>query len=168
MASPEKSKPKFGTAKGKVQPDAFPEDEACVLLNVKRDTLAYYEKKAKDMAMTLDEAINDTLLQYIRKFTLKIMIPLMPSLRSAAESYAMKEGVSLNTFINVAVAEKLAHLRHEQWLQHRPKATPELIAKALAILDRGRQETLPGDELPEGYVPISDRKKKPSRKEGKA
>jgi hypothetical protein len=43
------------------------------------------------------------------------------------------------------VAEKLAHLQHEEWLAHRPKASAALIAKALDILDR------PSGHAPEDF-----------------
>jgi len=66
----------------------------------------------------------------------KFPLRLMPSVRRVAENFSQKEGVSLNQFINIAVAEKLAHLQHEEWLARRPKATDALIAKALDILDR--------------------------------
>jgi predicted HicB family RNase H-like nuclease len=46
----------------------------------------------------------------VNKFPLR----LMPSVRRVAEDFSQKEGVSLNQFINVAVAEKLAHLQHEE------------------------------------------------------
>jgi len=39
----------------------------------------------------------------------KFPLRLMPSLRKGAKTFSQKEGVSLNQFINVAVAEKLAH-----------------------------------------------------------
>ena len=39
----------------------------------------------------------------------KFPLRLMPSVRRAAESFSNKEGVSLNQFINIAVAEKLAY-----------------------------------------------------------
>jgi hypothetical protein len=68
----------------------------------------------------------------VNKFPLR----LMPSIRRAAEDFSQKEGVSLNQFINVAVAEKLAHLQYEEWLARRPKASSDSIAKALLILDR--------------------------------
>jgi predicted HicB family RNase H-like nuclease len=42
--------------------------------------------------------------------TPKFPLRLMPSVRRTAEEFSEKEGVSLNQFINVAVAEKLAHL----------------------------------------------------------
>ena len=44
----------------------------------------------------------------------KFPLRLMPSVRRTAEVFSEKEGVSLNQFINVAVAEKLAHLEHEE------------------------------------------------------
>ena len=81
----------------------------------------------------------------ISKFPLR----LMPSVREEAESFSRKEGVSLNQFINVAVAQKLAHLQHEEWLAQRRKPTPGRIAQALAILDRPTGiEPDPEDRLP--------------------
>jgi hypothetical protein len=80
---------------------------------------------------------------------------LMPSVRKNAETFSQKEGVSLNQFINIAVAEKLAHLQHDEWLAQRPEATPATIARALAALDRQEaQAPEPGDELPQGYVSV--------------
>jgi hypothetical protein len=66
----------------------------------------------------------------------KCPFQLIPSVRRAAEDFCQKEGVSLNQFINIAVAEKLAHLQHEVWLARRPKVSSDSIAKALQILDR--------------------------------
>ncbi len=84
----------------------------------------------------------------------KFPLRLMSSVKKTAEIFSAKEGVSLNQFINVAVAEKLAHLQHEEWVRNRKKPTPELAAEALAILDRlGSDKVEPGDELPEGYRP---------------
>ena len=84
----------------------------------------------------------------IAKFPLR----LMPSVKQTAEVFSRKEGVSLNQFINVAVAEKLAHLQHEEWDRNRKQPTPELVARALAILDRAGSDSVePGDELPDGY-----------------
>jgi hypothetical protein len=75
--------------------------------------------------------------------------------RRVAEDFSLKEGVSLNQFINVAVAEKLAHLQHEDWLARRPKATQASIAKALEILDRPtRHAPEEADKLPKGYVSV--------------
>jgi hypothetical protein len=83
----------------------------------------------------------------------KFPLRLMPSVRKVAESFSQKEGVSLNQFINVAVAEKLAHLQHEEWLATRPKATQALIAKALDVLE-GPTTNPPEefDKIPEEYA----------------
>jgi hypothetical protein len=85
----------------------------------------------------------------------KFPLRLMPSVRRGAEDFSQKEGVSLNQFINVAVAEKLAHLQHAEWLARRPKATSGSIAKALQILDRPTGHAPEdGEKLPEGYVSV--------------
>ena len=90
----------------------------------------------------------------VNKFPLR----LMPSVRKAAEGFSQKEGVSLNQFINVAVAEKLAHLQHEEWVALRPKATGASIVKALEILDRPAEGTVEeSDRLPKGYVSVRRR-----------
>jgi hypothetical protein len=44
---------------------------------------------------------------------------LQPSLKEAAERLAAAEGTSLNQFINVAVAEKLAALETEEFFRAR-------------------------------------------------
>jgi hypothetical protein len=82
----------------------------------------------------------------------KFPLRLMPSVRRTAEVFSEKEGVSLNQFINVAVAEKLAHLEHEEWVRNRKKPTKELAARALALLDRaGTEPSEWEDALPEAY-----------------
>lgn len=82
----------------------------------------------------------------------KFPLRLMPSVRRAAESISQREGVSLNQFINVAVAEKLAHLQHEEWLAKRPKASEAGVAKALEVLNRDTGVSpAEEDRLPEGY-----------------
>jgi hypothetical protein len=60
----------------------------------------------------------------------KFLLRPTPSVRKAAENFSEKEGVSLNQFINLAVAEKLVHLQHEEWVARRPKATGAGLAKA--------------------------------------
>lgn len=82
----------------------------------------------------------------------KFPLRLMPSVRRVAENFSQKEGVSLNQFINLAVAEKLAHLQHEEWLAQRPKSNPALIAKALDTLDRpSNHAPEDSDKIPDGY-----------------
>jgi hypothetical protein len=69
------------------------------------------------------------------------------SLKAEAEKVAAAEGTTLNQFINVAVAEKLAALRTAQYFQER-------AARAdLAVFDRllagaGDEPPRPGDEIP--------------------
>lgn len=89
----------------------------------------------------------------VRKSTIpKFPLRLPRSVKETAQMYSRKEGVSLNQFVNVAVAEKLAHLQHEEWDRNRKKPTPELIAEALKLLERPSKIPVePGDELPEGY-----------------
>jgi len=91
-----------------------------------------------------------------RKKTIsKFPLRLMPSVRKVAEKFSEKEGVSLNQFINVAVAEKLALLEHEEWVASRPKPTAARIARGLAVLDQPIHHAPdPGDELPKGYISI--------------
>jgi hypothetical protein len=88
-----------------------------------------------------------------RSATPKFPLRLMPSVRRTAEAFSEKEGVSLNQFINVAVAEKLAHLEHDEWARNRKKPTKESLARALKLLNQGgKNPPVPGDELPEGYL----------------
>lgn len=91
----------------------------------------------------------------VNKFPLR----LMPSVRKSAEEFSRREGVSLNQFINVAVAERLVHLQHEAWLAARPRPTAAAIKRALAALDHPTQNAPEaGDELPEGYRSIRSSK----------
>ena len=87
----------------------------------------------------------------------KFPLRLMPSVRKVAEEFSQREGDSLNQFINLAVAEKLVHLQHEEWAASRTKPSASKIAFALAALDRdtGNAPDV-GDELPEGYKSIRE------------
>jgi len=94
----------------------------------------------------------------------KFPLRLMPSVRKVAERLSQQEGVSLNQFINVAVAERVAYLQHEEWVARRAQPTQALVDKALQILDR-RSKARPesGDELPRGYKSV----RRQSRPDGK-
>ena len=95
----------------------------------------------------------------------KFPLRLMPSVRRHAEEFSQKEGVSLNQFINVAVAEKLAHLQHEQWLAARPKPTANVKARALEALDKSAAAYPDeSDSLPADYRPVQRSQKKVSGK----
>lgn len=81
---------------------------------------------------------NESRKTSIERFPLR----LMPSVRRTAEVFSEKEGVSLNQFINVAVAEKLAHLEHDQWLKNRKKPNTQAIAKLLYTLDHDGEQAV--------------------------
>jgi hypothetical protein len=73
---------------------------------------------------------------------------LQPSLLEEARRLAETEGVALNQFINVAVAEKLSALRTESYFAER--AARASAPKALKVLKRAGVGKPPvkGDELP--------------------
>ncbi|MBN8999541.1 MAG: toxin-antitoxin system HicB family antitoxin [Rhizobiales bacterium] len=74
---------------------------------------------------------------------------LQPSLLDEARKLAEKEGVALNQFINVAVAEKLSALRTATYFEER--AARADMAKAIDVLERAGTGNPPveGDALPE-------------------
>jgi hypothetical protein len=74
---------------------------------------------------------------------------LQPSLLDEARKVAETEGVALNQFINVAVAEKLSALRTEDYF--RDRAARADIPRAHEILARAGKgnPAVAGDELPE-------------------
>ena len=73
---------------------------------------------------------------------------LQPSLLDEARRLAEQEGVPLNQWINVAVAEKISAMRTASYFEGRRRRTD--VAGALEILKRAGQGNppLPGDELP--------------------
>lgn len=79
----------------------------------------------------------------VSNYALRLQSSLLNELRNVVE----EEGTTLNQFINVAVAEKLAALRTERYFRERAaRANP---ADFLAILGRAGSDALvPGDELP--------------------
>jgi hypothetical protein len=82
---------------------------------------------------------------------------LIDSIRTKAEEIAAKEGGTLNEFVNVAVAEKLAHYQHMEWVKNRKPVTEEGLLEARRILRRaGSGPPDPGDELPEGWPPLEE------------
>jgi hypothetical protein len=71
---------------------------------------------------------------------------LQPSLKAAAERFALAEGTSLNQFINVAVAEKLSALNTEAFFKNRAEAASR--ENFLAFLDgAGNEPPIDGDCL---------------------
>jgi hypothetical protein len=73
---------------------------------------------------------------------------LQASLKAEAERLAKAEGTTLNQFINVAVAEKIAALRTADFFRERAPRRADLPA-ALALLDRLGSDEPPqsGDEM---------------------
>lgn len=76
-----------------------------------------------------------------------VALRLLPSLLDEARRVSEAEGVALNQFINVAVAEKLSALRTEDYFRER--AERGNVAKAKRLLKRaGRgNPAVPGDEV---------------------
>ena len=76
-----------------------------------------------------------------------VALRLQPSLLEEVRKVAVDEGVALNQFINVAVAEKLSALRTEDYF--REKAEKADVKRALRILSHAGagKPPVPGDEL---------------------
>ena len=76
-------------------------------------------------------------------YALRLQASLMDELRTVVE----EEGTTLNQFINVAVAEKLAALRTERYFRQR--AARADAEDFLALLEKaGSDVVIEGDELP--------------------
>jgi Zn-dependent oligopeptidase len=73
---------------------------------------------------------------------------LLTSLKTEAEKVAAEEGTTLNQFINVAVAEKLAALRTARYFQERA-ARADLAVFDQLLARAGEEPPRPGDELPD-------------------
>ena len=76
-----------------------------------------------------------------------VSLRLQASLLEEARRVSESEGVALNQFINVAVAEKLSALRTEEYFRER--STRADMAKAKRILKRAGKgkPPAPGDEI---------------------
>jgi hypothetical protein len=71
---------------------------------------------------------------------------LLGSVKAEAEKVAAAEGTTLNQFINVAVAEKLAALRTVQYFQERA-ARADVAAFDRLLRRAGGEPPGPGDEI---------------------
>ena len=58
------------------------------------------------------------------KRMLSFPLRLCPSTRQQATRLAQHDGISLNHFISLAVAEKISRLEHESWLEQQSKTAP--------------------------------------------
>ena len=86
-----------------------------------------------------------------------------PSLLDEAGRTAGEQGIALNQFINVAVAEKLAAIRTESFF--RVRAQRANVPEAIEILGRMGKGNPPmkGDELPESgklYTSLASRRER--------
>lgn len=88
---------------------------------------------------------------------------LLASVKTEAEKVAAAEGTTLNQFINVAVAEKLAALRTAQYFQDRAaRADLETFDRLLA--SAGDEPPREGDEMPTDMSrPLKQTKKRKAR-----
>ena len=81
---------------------------------------------------------------------------LPKSIKAQAEALSKADGTSLNQFVTIAVAEKIAVLKTAAFFQERRqkstgKALDALLSRATGAAPRE------GDELPEGYKPLAER-----------
>ena len=71
---------------------------------------------------------------------------LLASLKTEAEKVAAEEGTTLNQFINIAVAEKLAALRTARYFEERAsRAKPGAFDRLMKAA--GDEPPRPGDEV---------------------
>jgi hypothetical protein len=92
--------------------------------------------------------------------TSNFALRLQPTLMEEAKALAKAEGVALNQWINVALAEKLAATRTLNFFERYTQGAD--VAEALALLRRPRTGEPPreGDELPEPESLIQRRAKR--------
>jgi hypothetical protein len=80
--------------------------------------------------------------------TTNYALRLQASIMEEVRKVAAEEGTSINQFINVAVAEKLAALRTEDYFRERAERA-DLQAFWQILENAGTEPPRPGDELPE-------------------
>jgi hypothetical protein len=80
--------------------------------------------------------------------TLSLRIP--DSLHRTLKTAADQDGVSINQFVSLAVAEKLSALQTYNLIAERAaKGSRDAFLKAMSVVPTG--EVVAGDELPSGY-----------------
>jgi hypothetical protein len=73
----------------------------------------------------------------------KFALRMTATLGKEAKESVAREGVSLNQFINLAVAEKVEYLENVAWIARRRPITQERLDKARALLHRGEVSRQP-------------------------
>jgi hypothetical protein len=76
-----------------------------------------------------------------------VALRLQASLLDEAKRVSSSEGVALNQFINVAVAEKLSALRTEDYFRERAQCANITAAKRILKKAGKGKPPLPGDEI---------------------
>lgn len=97
--------------------------------------------------------------------TLSLRLP--ESIHRRLGELAEREGISINQFINSAVAEKLAALMTEEYLRERAeRGSAQRFEAVLAKLPDAAPTT--GDEIPQGYRGKGHAEVKPRERRKKA
>ena len=76
-----------------------------------------------------------------------VALRLQESLLAEARKVSESEGVALNQFINVAVAEKLSALRTEEYFQERTRRADLGLAKEILKRAGKGKRPVAGDEI---------------------
>jgi uncharacterized protein (DUF1778 family) len=87
--------------------------------------------------------------------TLQLRLPR--SLKDGVQRLAKREGISMNQFMAMAIAEKLSVLETVSFFEERAKRANFALFDEFMSRERG-EPPRPGDELPEGYVSPLKRK----------
>jgi hypothetical protein len=96
--------------------------------------------------------------------TFPLRLPV--SVKAEAEALSKADGTSLNQFVAIAVAERIAVLKTAAFFEERrQRSTGSALAEFLAR--PGGEPPRVGDELPEGWVPVQP-SALPVRKRGAA
>lgn len=74
----------------------------------------------------------------ITKRAMSFPLRLCPSTRLQATKLAQADGISLNHFISLAVAEKITRLEHNTWMEQQSKSLPpNPLARPMAFNPHG-------------------------------
>jgi hypothetical protein len=81
---------------------------------------------------------------------------LPKSVKAEAEALSKADGTSLNQFVAIAVAEKIAVLKTAAFFEERRQRATGAALETL-LSRSGGEPPREGDELPEGWVPLAPR-----------
>jgi hypothetical protein len=95
----------------------------------------------------MEDAMKQDTVKTAQSFPLR----LPASMRGRVEELAKLEGVSINQYIAMALAEKLGAVAERQFFAER-RRNADFEALRRTLNREGGEPPRPGDELPEGYV----------------